>query len=305
MYSSRRVTKNRNSYGRQRVSSRPVKKNRIKLGRNNYHKKPRSWKWLKTTVVRACYFCLGGALLAGFSLLLTLGYQYLLKMPYFYIKNIGDIKIEGQQRLTTEQILQMGQIGPGVSLLAINPMKIEKNLYLHPWIEKVEINRAWPDHLSIRIQEHQPIAIVNLDSLYYLSRKGRLFQALNSGELHDLPIITGLKRDDFQLWSGNLPPLLTKFIGILESLQDNQAPLHLGNISEIHLDPERGLTLYPLGLKVGIDIGFQGYSQKFNVLQKVLTALHQRGEIQRVEKINLTYSNRVLVSLKSAEEASP
>jgi cell division protein FtsQ len=243
--------------------------------------------------------------MAGFSLLLVLGYQYLLKMPYFYLKNTGDIKIEGQQRLTTEQIMQMGQVSPGISLLAINPLKIEKNLYQHPWIEKVEIKRAWPDHLIIRIQEHQPIAIVNLDSLYYLSRKGRLFQALNPGELHDLPVITGLKRDDFQLWEGNLPPLLTKFIGILESLNDNHAPLHLGNISEIHLDPERGLTLYPLGLKVGIDIGFQSYSEKFNILQKVLTALQQRGEIKRVEKINLTYPKRVLISYKSGEEASP
>jgi cell division protein FtsQ len=273
--------------------------------RNSYRKKPRSWNSLKKGLAYGFFLFSAAIILTGFSLLLVLGYQYVLSSPMFCIKDASHIQIEGLHRLTPAQILQTGRLGAGISLLAIQPFKIEKNLNQHPWIERAKLIRQWPDRLRIVIQEHHPIAIVHLNSFYYLNQKGVLFKALDPGDSHDLPVITGLNPENFQPREALAPPLLARLINLMAVLKKTPAPLNLENIAEIHVDAERGLTLYPIGLGLGLDIGFQGYSQKFANFRRLLPFLKETGEIQQVARINLNNLQQVLVSFKRPVTASP
>ncbi|MBW2133874.1 MAG: FtsQ-type POTRA domain-containing protein [Deltaproteobacteria bacterium] len=286
-------------------SLRRSKRFRTPRRKNNYRRPPRSWEGLKKGLAYGFYLFTAITILASVSLLLVVGYQYCLTSPFFCIKDANCIQIQGLERITPAQILQIAQLSPGISLLAIKPLEVEKALNQHPWVKRAELIRQWPDRLTIVIKEHQPIAIVPLDRLYYMNRQGVLFKPLEKTDSHDLPVITGLTSEDFQAAGDQPSPLLKKIVDLIRVLKETPAPLNFKNIAEIHVDPERGLTLYSIALGIGIDIGFQAHKQKFANFRKLLPTLERKGEIQRVVRINLNYPNRVLVSFKKPDQASP
>ncbi|HAY21749.1 cell division protein FtsQ/DivIB [Desulfobacca acetoxidans] len=302
--SSRRSTRS-NAFHR----SHKRKIEKINFKRNAYRRNSRSWQlpWqgIRQFLVRSFYVFAATSVVAGISLLFVLSYHYLLTLPYFCIKDPASLKIEGQARSHPEQVLQAMQIRPGTSLLAIQPFKVEKALLQQRWIEKVELTRQWPDQLRIVVYEHQPYALVKIGKFYLINPQGILFKELEPEDPHDLPVITGLHFEHFNRVEGKIAPLLAKVFTFMESLQKENDSLNLASISEIHVDPERGLTIYPSGLGVGVSIGFQGHQQKLAGLQKVMPLLKQRGDWQKIEKIDLNYPQRVLVSLRNTEPQTP
>ena len=274
--------------------------------RQNARSRPSLWPKIKALILTAG--CLIGAftVLAGFSLVLVAGYQYLLSMPYFCIKSAESITILGQERSHPEPVLREMQIRPGTSLLAVQPLKVEKALLQQPWIEAVELSRVWPDQIRLVIREHQPAALVKIDNrLYLMNSRGILFKAMEPHDPHEFPVITGLELEHFQRVGGNMTPLLAKVFDFMELLQEKDNFLSWQTVAEIHVDAERGFTIYPTDLNIGLNLGFHDYKQKLANLQKVLPHIKQHGELAKIERIDLNYSQRVLVRLKQNEHLQP
>jgi cell division protein FtsQ len=283
-----------------RRSSNKRKIDKLHFRQNSYRSNLRLWQKLKTLFLGTCFTLCAGSLLAGFSLILVTGYQYLLTVPYFCIKSPDAIKIEGQDLSSPAAVLLEMHLQPGTSLLAVQPFKIEKALLQQPWIEQAELTRIWPDRVHIKIKEHQPLALVKLaKKLYLMDTGGSLFKVMEPHDPHDFPVITGLQVEHFQRPDGIMTPLLAKVFDFLELLKEKNNPLNMATISEIDVDSERGITIYPSELNLGVSIGFQGHSQKLANLQKVLPQLKQSGDLANVEKIDLNYPQRVLVSKKN------
>ncbi|MFP3867458.1 MAG: cell division protein FtsQ/DivIB [Desulfobacteraceae bacterium] len=301
-YSSPRSFKNRRP---SLNSARRPKPFRPRQRKNNYRRPPRSWEGFKKGLAYGLYLFTAITILASVSLLLVAGYQYCLTSSYFCIKDASYIQIQGLDRISPAQILQIAQLSPGISLLAVKPLEIEKALKQHPWIERAELDRKWPDHLNIIIKEQQPVAIVHVDRLYYMNRHGVLFKSLEPADSHDLPVITGLSSEHFHTDEAQASPLINKAIDLLELLKKTPAPLNLKNIAELHIDPERGLTLYPIAMGIGIELGFHEHKQKLVNFHRLLPTLERTGEIQQVARINLNYPHQVLVSFKKPDQASP
>ena len=288
---SRTATKSNRS---RRSNKRKIDK--MHFRRNSFARKPRNWQRLKNLFLGACFAFTAASVLAGFSLLMVFGYHYLLTIPYFCIKSPEGIKIEGQALSQPAAVLQEMQIKPGVSLLAVQPLKVEKALIQHPWIEHAELTRIWPDRVHLKVREHKPLALVKLDKVYLMDARGILFKALEPHDPHDYPVITGLKEEHFRRVEGNLTPLLARVFDFLELLQDRQNYFNFATVAEINIDSERGITIYPTELNLGVSIGFQGHSQKLANLQKVMPHLKQSGDLSSIEKIDLNFPQRVLVS---------
>ena len=299
-YATSRNPKKSNKFRR----SNKRKIDKIHFRQNTYWGKPRSWQKLKTIFLRTCFAFSAASVIAGFSLLLLMGYHHLLHLPYFCIKNSEGIKIEGQVLSHPAAVLQEMHIKPGFSLLAIQPFKVEKALLQQPWIEHAELTRAWPDQLHLKVREHQPLALVKLDKMYLMNTRGILFKAMEPHDPHDFPVITGLQEEHFRRVEGNLTPLLAKVFDFMEILKDNNN-LNLATISEINVDSERGITIYPAELNLGVSIGFQGHSQKLANLQKVMPILKQNGDLSNIDKIDLNYPQRVLVNRKHSDQSTP
>jgi cell division protein FtsQ len=302
-YASNRKPKKAISFRR---SSNKRKIEKLHFRQNTYRGNPLSWQKVKTIFLGTCFAVCAASLLAGFSLLLVIGYQYLLTVPYFCIKSPEGIKIEGQALSNPVAVLQEMQLKPGSSLLAIQPLKVEKALLQQPWIEHAALTRVWPDQVHLKIREHHPLALVKLDhKLYLMDTRGILFKVMEPHDPHDFPVITGLQVEHFQRVEGNLTPLLAKVFDFMEILKEKNNYLNLATVSEINVDSERGITIYPAELNLGVSIGFQGHSQKLANLQKVLPQLKQHGDLANIDKIDLNYPQRVLVSRKNTDHSTP
>jgi cell division protein FtsQ len=250
---------------------------------------------------RFCLATLGLTGLAGLSLGLLLLYYQLLTCSWFCIKDIKNIKIDGTHRLTHEYILEQTGLGPNTSLLALRPARLERILLSHPWIARAEVTRKWPHQLVIRLQEREPVALVQLGELYYVDRQGTLFKPLNPGDPHDFPVITGLGKEQF-IQKEERPEIVTQVFALLELLKQAHPPLNLENVAEVHVDLERGFTLYANGLKGAVDLGLTGFPEKLSKFERIFPILSQKGYLHRVERINLDFPQKVLLTQRGGTE---
>jgi cell division protein FtsQ len=256
---------------------------------------PGSWR-------RKTLLTLGVLSVLGLSLGLVLIYHQLLTSPYFCIKDIKNIEIEGLSRLTPEVILEQAHLGPETSLLALRPGQVERALLTNPIIARAELTRKWPNRLHLRLKERKPVALVQMGELYYVDRQGCLFSPLTPGDPLNFPVLTGLKPEHFNPGEGPVPEVLAQAFQLLELLRGAPPPLNLENISEVHVDLERGFTLYANGLGMALDLGFADHQGKLEKFAQIWPILSQSGYLARAGRLNLDYPQRVLLTLKGMEE---
>jgi cell division protein FtsQ len=287
------------------VPQRPVRKSRLlSRGRShNLYRRKRFKGESRRTWLRGVVWIFGFLTLAGFCVGLVVLYHQLLTCSTFCIKDINNIEIEGARRLSRSVLLEQAGLKPGINLLAVRPTQVERALLSHPWIARAELSRKWPDHLHLKIQERDPVALVQIgEELLYMDRQGMLFKPLSPGDPHNFPVITGLTPEQFRHTAGDMPEAVAQAFQLMEVLKKNPPPLNLENISEIHTDLERGFTLYANGLGVALDIGFRDYPDKLQKFARLWPYLAQKGLLTRAGRINLTYPRRVLVTLKGTED---
>ncbi len=270
--------------------------------RNVYRQRPapgreKSKFWRKLLLLKISLISLAAVCLG-----LVLLYYHFLTSPFFCIKDYKGIELIGNRRLGAELILQMAGLGPGMNLLALRPARVEQALAAHPWIAKAELTRIWPDRLRLNIQEREPVALVQMGELYYIDRGGSLFKPLSPGDPHDFPVITGLKKEQFLEGLGFPPVIFEEILALLDLLKQAPPPLNLPNISEVHVDPERGFTLYANGIKSAVHLGLKDFPEKLKKFASVWPFLKQQDYQSRVSYINLDYPQRVLLSLKGQGE---
>jgi cell division septal protein FtsQ len=278
----------------------PVKKEGRRRKGNSYRRPSkgpatRYWPW-------AVFLSFGFLTLAGVGLGLALLYYQVLTWNLFSIKDIKNIEITGLKRLQPELVLQLAKLGPDTNLLALKPFQAEQALETHPWIARASLTRKWPQKLHLHIQEREPVALVQVGELYYVDQRGHLFKPLSPGDPHDYPVITGLPREFFSPHEGALPETMARICRLMEQLKKAPPPIGLENISEIHVDLERGLTLYANGLGAGVDLGRDHYQEKLQRLALAWPVLTNKGYLPRAARINLDYPQKVLLTLKGTEE---
>jgi cell division protein FtsQ len=283
---------------------RPKKKTRIlPRGRpQNSYRRNRFKGESRKTWLRCLACCFGLLTLAGLCLGLVVLYHQLLTCNMFCIKDINNIEIEGAKRLSRSLVLEQSKVRPGVSLLAIRPGQVERSLMTHPWIARAEVSRQWPHSLHLKIQERDPVALVQFgEELLYMDRQGMIFKPLSPGDPHNFPVITGLTPEQFRHPAAGPPQVVAQAFQLMDVLKKTSPPLNLENISEIHVDLERGFTLYANGVGVGLDLGLKEYGEKLQKFAQLWPVLMHKGLLPKVTRINLNYPRRALVTLKGME----
>ncbi|MBM4302302.1 MAG: FtsQ-type POTRA domain-containing protein [Deltaproteobacteria bacterium] len=256
----------------------------------------------RKTWLRGVAWLFGLLTLAGLGLGLVVLYHQLLTSSRFCIKDINNIEIEGARRLSRSLLLEQSKLVSGASLLAIRPGQVERALMAHPWVAKAEVSRKWPHSLHLKIQERDPVALVQFgEELLYMDRQGMIFKPLSPGDPHNFPVITGLTPEQFRHPAGDLPEVVAQAFQLMDVLKATQPPLNLENISEIHVDLDRGFTLYANSVGVALDLGLQDYSEKLEKFAQLWPVLVQKGLLTKVNRINLNYPRRVLVTMKGME----
>ncbi len=216
-----------------------------------------------------------------FSFIFVKGYSLLVTYPYFQIK---DVKIIGNKRLTQSEILTWLKLYPGQSLLNLHLRRLAQRLISYPLVKEANISCKWPDRLIVSLKEREPLALVYDDTrLWTIDREGVWFYIK---EYPDLPTITGAYRNS---------PYLKEAIDLLVRFKQEKWGISFAEISEIHLDPDLGITFYTTnGTEVYLGKGH--YEKKLCSLHKILTYLNQIG-LEDIKRVDLNQVNKVCVRL--------
>jgi cell division protein FtsQ len=202
---------------------------------------------------------------------------------------IHEIRFEGLSLATAEELLELSQVQRGDHLLLCDTAIVEAALRRHPWIAAVEVRRALPRALVVRVAERRAAAIVELGGLYLVDAKGEVFKRAVPGDGLDLPVITGIGREAWVERREEVEPQLAAALALLsrwaERGLDRRAP-----VSEIHIDPEYGTTLWAGDEGLEVRLGQGELDDKLDRLERVLAAVAADG--QRAEVLHLDNRRR-------------
>lgn len=266
-------------------------------------------------------FLSGTALLLFISFVLVFGYDFLTQCDYF---NAQNVVVSGNKRLSEKEILEQTDIKKGMNVLSINLSTSRKRLLAHSWIDDAEISRELPSKISIRVREHEPLAILDLGRRFLLNVNGEIFKEKTPSDPGDLPVITGLEYSDLHIpedrpsdRSGDDDPSGMKRRDPAVAPQDRGSPfdavmdvLRLGKkpdsvlpnslIKQIQVDREIGLTLYASYYENGriraIKLGYDDYPGKYTLLKTVFFHMEKRDNVLDFDSIDLINVNRIVVN---------
>ena len=84
---------------------------------------------------------------------------FLYSSPVF---SIDQVKFNGAEHLTDEEMNLLADISPNANLLNVNVSKLRDNLLADAWIEDVSVNRVFPHTLEVNVTEREVAAIVEV-----------------------------------------------------------------------------------------------------------------------------------------------
>jgi cell division protein FtsQ len=197
---------------------------------------------------------------------------------------VREIRWSGLSRATADELAALSPLKPGDNLVVADLAAMQKALLRHPWLRSVEVRRTLPPALEVRVEERRATALVELGGLYLVDREAQPFKRAAPGDGLDLPVVTGLSRDDYLQRRADVEPVLAGAIALL----DGYAAAGLADrapIGEVHVDLENGITLYVGEEGTQVRLGSGDLSQKLSRLKSTLAALGAAG--RRAEVVHL------------------
>lgn len=259
------------------------------------------------------YVMAGVAGLMATSFLFILVHDVITQCDYFKAKSL---KIEGVQRLSRNQIIEAARVKKGMNVLAVNLAMVRKRLLAHPWIAEAEVRREIPAGLHIKVQEHSPLAIIDLGRRYLINDKGQIFKEWTDTDPANLPLVSGLELTDIRIhgktvvtasrrpakgWNPSQMerPNNRPFEAVMQVLmlgKQTRSILSNRNIKQIRVDREIGITLEVFKQMKTIVLGYHNYPLKFNMLKNILAYGRQKRSFPDFNRIDLNNVNRIVVN---------
>lgn len=283
-----------------------------KKPRKNYRKgtkKKRQFAFLRH-LATGFYVIAGVAALLITSVLFVFVHDVITQCDYFKAKSL---KIEGLQRLSQNQIIEAARVKKDMNVLDVNLAMARKRLLAQPWIADAEIRREIPAGLYIKVQEHSPLAIIDLGRKFLLNENGRVFKEWTDTDPANLPLVSGLALSDIRVHGktagqpslkGRNPsqlehPQNDPFEAVMQVLRlgrQTRSILSNGNIRQIKVDREIGITLVAFKQMKTIVLGYYNYPLKFNMLKDILSHGKHRRSFPEFDRIDLNNVNRIVVN---------
>ncbi len=237
---------------------------------------------------------LGGLIvvLLAVSALFMAGYAAVTQSDYFRIEAI---EVHGNQRLSAAAVIKQAILMPGENVLAVNLPLTRKRLLAHPWIASASVEREIPGTLHLNIEEHQPLAVVDLGRKFLINDRGRIFKELTDDDPGQLPVITGIAYPDISLGEDALGPAMQAVLVVLKTSRRQKDPSEYGNLAGIHYDAELGLSLTTREDQRTINLGKDRFKEKYTCLGKLLPYLNGDKQWREFKTIDLSNPDRIVV----------
>ncbi|MBI4773620.1 MAG: FtsQ-type POTRA domain-containing protein [Deltaproteobacteria bacterium] len=226
-------------------------------------------------------------------------YEYALELPYF---RLSGVTLVGCERVNDKRIIALMGVDSRTSVLGMDLKKAAERIQSEPWIEKAMVRRELPDELWVRVWERRPVALANLDSLYYMDGNGVPFKTIEVGDSMNYPIVTGASSDDFEPDRSGRIHTLERILAVLQLLENKTSPVIPTAVSEIHVEKDGALVLITRD-HVHIRLGLDSYSNKFSRLAEVMEDLNGKDHWRLIQSIDLDYEDQAIVEYRKLKES--
>ena len=261
----------------------------------------------------------------GHALLLTLTvpaltwsgkvlYDETMISPYL---EVTEIIVEGAKRVEEREVITLAGLIEGENIFSFDTERAGERVTGHPWVESAMVERRLPGSFIISVRERVPMALIKIDDdsgpLYIMDSGGTVFKPFEASEGVELPIITGFipvrggGAEEGNAQGGNSIDSSAGFtegahvegqlLTIMELLRDRGGDLSLEMISEVHVDPTYGISVYTLDEGVKVELGFNDFDEKILAFQRVLD--EREGSLAGVESVDLDNERGVVMRFQS------
>jgi cell division protein FtsQ len=121
------------------------------------------------------------------------GWKWASTSPRFALT---EVVFSGNLRASSQELGRLAGLAPGQNLVAMDVGAVEHALAGHPWVKNVRVSRRFPSQLDVKVTEHEAAAVASLGDLYLVDLEGEPFKRLQASDDVDLPIITGVSREE-------------------------------------------------------------------------------------------------------------
>lgn len=214
---------------------------------------------------------------------------------------VDEIVVEGESRTQKERVIALSDIKAGVNTFSLDLALIGRKIEEDPWVRHARVDRIFPRQVIIRIQERQPVAIVNLGYLYYLDGHGEVFKVLEAGDSLDFPVVTGFEYEKAKSHSEQYVAQFKSIVSLLKDLKQRSL-FNLSQVSEIHQEDDGGLSLFTLDGSVRVKIGTSDFTNKLNRLEKIYAQLQPK--LKMLDYIDLNVKEKIIVRIERSPQVA-
>ncbi len=237
----------------------------------------RAAAWI--TVVLAAVALAGAASVSAYS--------WLTRSPLFSVRSID---MNPCANVTQEEVWTIVRGGGKGNIWTVPAREVSRKLASHPWIRSVSVRKAFPDRLVVRIEEHRPVAMVNLDALWYVNDEGKLFKRLTAYDPKNLAIVTGFSAGDLR---GRDAVTIRNFRKALDLLRLAEAGPLRKNLSEVHFDAQDGYTLVTRDTGLQFKVGGLDFQKAIRRVEEALPRVSSLGHAPGI--VDLKTEGRIFV----------
>lgn len=185
------------------------------------------------------------------------------------------VEIEGTQRLSRDQVLAAAGLAIGKNVFDVSPEQAEERLRSHPFVAEASVTRRLPGSYRITLREQELAAVLQVgDQLLLVGQDASVLKPLEPGDPADVPVITGT---DEGRWSRDVHyrrTLLENAVLLLHEYRE--AGLWAAEkVSEIHVEPDLGLSLYVGQDATAVRLGQGPYAKKLRRLRGIFDKLQR------------------------------
>jgi cell division protein FtsQ len=200
-------------------------------------------------------------------------YAHLLSDPYFRVR---EVEVEGGRKIPKEILLSLTVMEGMPNLFSVKLKEVVKRLESHPWIEQVRVRKVFPHKIVIQVVERKPMAIIQLEELYYIDTQGEIFTPVGDRDEYNYPYVTGLSRRVLEKDPVEAKRLITKALELLRIVSQEKVP-PLEEISEIHMEKAFGIHCFTKAEGVEVKMGWEDFEEKLKRLPLIWSDLRKRG----------------------------
>jgi cell division protein FtsQ len=230
----------------------------------------------------AALLLIAGATAAGASV-----YSWLGRSALFSVR---DVDMNACAQVTREEVAGMLAAGKNGTIWSLSAEAIGRRLLTHPWIREVHVRKVFPDRLVVRIEERRPVAMINLDALYYVDDGGDVFKRLSAYDSKNFPIITGFSRADLSARDAVTLRNLRRTIDLLHRAESGVLSQ---NVSEIHFDPQEGFTIVTRDTGLALKVGAMEPLEAMQRIEEAMPKLSRLGKVRGI--VDLKHAGRIFV----------